>query len=167
MWEQVQSWNFPVLFRSERIFKPGWRVLRGAEMIQVWNTKITIKRIRSHRLTNSYFLNISALSNSQTQIINMKLLVSLKKIIKLTINSNHQPGSPHLMECLVFWVTTMLPIRPGKFALDLCSYQCLGRSPRHQPWSHALAFPLAFLYKNKPPVWHRTMCTESPVLALF
>ena len=38
----------------------------------------------------------------------------------------------NLMDCYLFLVTTMPHTRPGKCALDLCSYQCLVRSHLHQ-----------------------------------
>ena len=50
----------------------------------------------------------------------------------------------NLMECYLFLVTTMPPTRPGKCALDFCSYQCLVRSHLDQSCSQPYGFPIGF-----------------------
>ena len=61
----------------------------------------------------------------------------------------------------------MLPIRPGKFALDLCSYQRLLRSHRDQPGAHAIDVLLAFQHPTHPNLKHTVFASTCNVGLVF
>ena len=71
------------------------------------------------------------------------------------------------MCCYLILVTTMIPIRSGKCALGLCSYQSLLRIHRHHSWAHAMDFLLDSPYKTTQHLWQHTMLAELAVFCFF